>query len=49
MLQTTHKPIGDKPQSTQAQKQDAPGSTDGASSAGGVGRGNKNLSSEKLC
>ncbi len=47
MLQTTDKPTGDKPQSTQVKNQDAlgPGSGGGAGNADGAGGGNENLSS----
>ncbi len=45
MLRTTDEPTGDEPQSTQAEKQDAPGSAGSAGSADGAGGGYENLSS----
>ncbi len=45
MLWTTDKPTDDKPQSTQAEKQDTPSGAGGAGSTNGAGGGNKNLSS----
>ncbi len=45
MLRTTDEPTGNKPQSTQAEKQDAPGGVGGTGNADGAGRGNENLSS----
>ncbi len=37
--------LGDKPQSTQTEKQETPGGVGGAGNADGAGRGNENLSS----